>query len=869
MTTTNSEFDLALPQEQDKALGPLVHHIKGSVLFEHQWASLLIGAPIMIGALGGCFIASSSRVAATTKVSQFEYRVRRDSKLPPETKKSSKSLQSCLIECSNLGRYAFLEAQKGMARIDSLGEIMSEKIIPGIINCLNEPEGKKGELASRVRTLERASGQCMDVATEIESKFQQWLLYTCSLHVACSEGLSEVARQAQITKIQKEGEEIRERARIENLNTTSEQLSSYRDAVDESNGRLLESFKNFPSGFELWFGDAISAVKKVFDNALGAPKTIFHSITKPSNYSFNANEASNPNWMAGIIDTTSLGDLTIPGTHETMTCAPQLEALFAQCQNHNLETQLQAGIRYIDIRAWVKGDKLVVSHGTIPTGYYLEEVFATVEDFLRRSPRETIIMRIREENPKENSSLSLGDLLVRDYWKSPGKRAFFSEICDRIPNLGEVRGKIVLLQDFTAPERMGLPWGDNNIMSIEDEHDWGIDQIKNKWEAASTQIEHTKTRTAGNHGNTANRLSLVHLNASRIPFLPRMFSSGPPVDGKGVNDHFGRALTTSSSPLNQGSRRWGIIIMDFPGKILIDGIIDAAVKEHHDPNLGQVRPRARNADSENNTGDGFLLDSARQRVQAEREAFELDHDNYAQQVEVVKAAQRELGLVRVQLSRLKSEEINLEVVRDVLIKSIALMIRMKSQLTNLVKFFNSVATMISVVNKTAVTPLIEEMTIALGGNLNNIKDYSLDTFIRTAIFQAVVGISTYFGVFQDIAKMWVQLTKEHFNEGISLAEKAGDSAHYLENGNSQKVKEELHAKAKELDKWVEEAKDAVVSVTTERQNSIQAGLMKRIQDSMKNIPLIMPSRENAKGIREAQAQGQGPQNVVGELTADI
>ncbi|KAK6518151.1 hypothetical protein TWF506_005311 [Arthrobotrys conoides] len=853
-TNIDPELALALAEERkhmndagDAQSGSLSKEIQNSVLFQYRWVSMLMGAPIMIGALGGCFIASSAHIAATTKVQH------------PTT------LQACLVECSNMGRYAFLQAEKGMHRISSLSDRMTTKITPAIMKCLGDTIDSKQHLPARVLMLQQASTECMNVAAEIELKFSEWLMYTCSLHVACDGELSVVAKKTEITKIQLEGEEARERAAKSNLEAASRQLEEFRTAVDESNGRLLDSYDQFPSGFEVVIGNEISKLKNTVNSVLKAPKKIFDFIMGDSKYCFDANKANNPDWMAQIDDKTNLGDLTMPGTHDTMTCAPQLEPMFAQCQNHNLATLLLAGVRYIDIRAWVKGDKLVVSHGPIPTGYQFHDVFAIVRTFLAGHPHENVIMRIREENPPEGSSLNLGEHLVRDYWRKPENRGVFSSVLDRVPTLGEVRGKIVLLQGFGAPEPMGLKWGDKSLMSIEDEYDWGIDQIGSKWSAAWNHIKHTKAGTTGNHGDTAGRLSLVHLSASKIPFLPRMFAAGPPCGGTGVNDHFGKALVNENSDLNQGSGRWGIIIMDFPGKVLINGIIDRAIKEHRNPNLGPVKERKEKSSL---SGDA-MIDSAMERVEAERDNFRQDHDNYTQQVEVVKESQRELGQIRVQLARLKDEELNLTVIKDVLIKSIALMIRMKAQITKLVRFFSSVATMISVVDKTSVQPLIEEITIAVGGNLNHIEGYSLDIFIRTAIFQAIVGINTYFGVFKDVADMWVQLAENYFDNGVSLAEELGDTALYLDDEDSPRVRAEMHDKAVKLDNWVDEAKKAVEKITTEKQNSIEEGMFKRIQGIMQNVPIIMPSREDVKAIQEAKAEGRGPPHVVITLTDDL
>ena len=70
-----------------------------------------------------------------------------------------------------------------------------------------------------------------------------------------------------------------------------------------------------------------------------------------SAWSFDAHAAHHPAWMAAVPDETNLTSLSIPGTHDTMTYGLLRPDPVLNCQNWNLSVQLDAGLRYVDIRA--------------------------------------------------------------------------------------------------------------------------------------------------------------------------------------------------------------------------------------------------------------------------------------------------------------------------------------------------------------------------------------------------------------------------------------------------------------------------------------------------------------------------------------
>ena len=167
------------------------------------------------------------------------------------------------------------------------------------------------------------------------------------------------------------------------------------------------------------------------------------------------------NWMTQLPDTSKLSQLTLPGTHDSCT-AFLIEG--ASCQNWDLATQLQHGIRYVDIRCRHIQDVFAIHHDNIYVGFnFGEGVRDVCIDFLQANPSECIVMQIKHEYTDADNNLTFQQVL--DGYVQ-GFRSFFY-LDDHIPTLEEVRGKIVVVRRFDLDSNdprglVPLPWQDND-----------------------------------------------------------------------------------------------------------------------------------------------------------------------------------------------------------------------------------------------------------------------------------------------------------------------------------------------------------------------------------------------------------------------
>ncbi len=153
--------------------------------------------------------------------------------------------------------------------------------------------------------------------------------------------------------------------------------------------------------------------------------------------------ADGSGWMAAIPDACRRGAFSIPGTHDT--CAlHETVPNTARCQGMALPEQLAAGVRYLDIRCRHVGNRFAIYHGIEDQRITFEEVLRSVIAFLDAHPTETVLLSVKEEHVPEDVTRAFWQTFEQYHARDSG-RWFVGE---SLPELGSVRGKIVLVRRF-------------------------------------------------------------------------------------------------------------------------------------------------------------------------------------------------------------------------------------------------------------------------------------------------------------------------------------------------------------------------------------------------------------------------------------
>ena len=189
-------------------------------------------------------------------------------------------------------------------------------------------------------------------------------------------------------------------------------------------------------------------------------------------------------WMEKLPDEISLAKISIPGTHDSTTKYTPFHYSF-QCQDTTVPEQLMAGYRFLDVRFSVVSDhkgveRLCLKHGighcrvSGESGaqyMYLEDLTDYLRTFLQEHPSECVILLVDEATDGDDEC-RIAELL--DEWIQKEPELWFVE--NRIPTLGEVRGKIILTTRYGDVNGYGqmrcgldLRWNSQNNYSSPEE----------------------------------------------------------------------------------------------------------------------------------------------------------------------------------------------------------------------------------------------------------------------------------------------------------------------------------------------------------------------------------------------------------------
>lgn len=291
--------------------------------------------------------------------------------------------------------------------------------------------------------------------------------------------------------------------------------------------------------------------------------------------------AGSADWMAAVDGSRLLNEINLPGTHDSATTYAEL-AFFSRCQDLTITEQLEAGIRYLDIRLGTEEGKMKLMHGftnakknVLPWSekLWLTDVLTQCYDFLKQHPMETIVFMVKQEYGDE--SVAEFETLLNSYIAETPDYWYLG---DKIPTLQEARGKLVLMRryddkaEFGAASGIPMAWG-----NPEPDEEWNLSDIvsvseypahtlkvqdmyeldtKDKWTAFSDFLDYCEKETS--------------LEEVRIHFLSTKGSLA-----YGHPYYFAAALNKKflKTELVQGTN-YGWIILDFANPELAEHIYE-------------------------------------------------------------------------------------------------------------------------------------------------------------------------------------------------------------------------------------------------------------------------------------------------------
>lgn len=302
--------------------------------------------------------------------------------------------------------------------------------------------------------------------------------------------------------------------------------------------------------------------------------------------------ANNQEWMSRVDGSKRLSELSLPGTHDTMSVKG---GDIAQNQSMTLLEQLNSGIRVFDMRTRHIDNQFRMHHGLVAQDtYFGEDVLKVIDRFLAAHPSETVLFRLRSEYTASGNSRSYTDTLD-SYLAQYGSRRW--RPVSQNPELNDIRGRFVILQEFSGTAADGYPYGiAYGSLNIQDDYQLSSNwDLYDKWSAVKNQINNARQGDRNTlymnylsgangsfpyfvvSGHSSNGTSAPRLAtglttpgwADSYPDFPRVscFIGICTIAFEGTN------VLTADYIANAGDAVIGMVMTDFPGKRLIDNII--------------------------------------------------------------------------------------------------------------------------------------------------------------------------------------------------------------------------------------------------------------------------------------------------------
>lgn len=291
-------------------------------------------------------------------------------------------------------------------------------------------------------------------------------------------------------------------------------------------------------------------------------------------------------WMKSLPNDRLISALTIPGTHDSCAFDTITEA---QTQTLDLRGQLDAGIRFLDIRCRHMDDTtFTIHHGAIYLHLNFTYVLNTCLQFLHDHPEEFIIMSVKQEHtdgPDVKKTFQDTFDWYLDHQQYPGVDGTGCRgrwyLGTHVPKVGDVRGKIVLFRRYNNDRDCGIDasvyagWQDKNTtfsmtntqgvrLVVQDEYHFALD-ISGKLETVTRQV----------HAAAAGRAEDLYVNF--LSYYTGLVPN-PLYDAQ----YFLRRFTEETLlPQMAKNTRYGIIPIDDPtivkswygGSVVVDALI--------------------------------------------------------------------------------------------------------------------------------------------------------------------------------------------------------------------------------------------------------------------------------------------------------
>ncbi|KAG9495125.1 hypothetical protein J7337_013360 [Fusarium musae] len=275
------------------------------------------------------------------------------------------------------------------------------------------------------------------------------------------------------------------------------------------------------------------------------------------------------------------------------------------------------------------------------------------------------------------------------------------------------------------------------------------------WELLSTAFVGTTDGIAWDKAGQAMTFAAKMLAHSQKSFGSRASSSDPKQAGKSP----GYTAPNKDSDMVKSWQRdflsnyATVITMNATAKSFLGSIANGSTvpSQRGNPDTEAAQLQVKTAQAQ------AVFESAKTRIHTASEALAATRDTYQNSTGILVEQQERLSQVNAKLERLKNSSLEMNAIKGILVQAIATMLEIKTEIVNLVRFFNAISVSIRFVTEKYVNPYVD--AIKAGNDGDRVGPYSMLDFQRSCILNGATIIRSYFSAFADYASMWARVSQ--------------------------------------------------------------------------------------------------------------
>ncbi|EEU39662.1 uncharacterized protein NECHADRAFT_43968 [Fusarium vanettenii 77-13-4] len=729
MALSSQQIDLLARKEDTSATAErMMRETKDSLLFQFRWENLLMSSPVVLNCISACIIAAGSpdaNVTFTPPRDGFKYLVDFGGQY---------GLRPNLVRCTDLGRFAFIQTESSMEKINMLSRQFYE-IVDDALQILYSPQDARRMLRVQLDRLCRSSLECYEAARSIDEKLEQWLNHASELHLACIATQASNHDQLSVNEI---GLAVT-KASIDYREETGDEAKAVTRNLEKSLDAATEAYKKasdgFPTGWDI-LGERI--VEQLADSLTTALNQAIPTLA--SNLSPVAKATEYANMAKGIIGQSDNNNATPDNGVVTASSATSPKDAADPAYNQVGRDLIYWGLInaiFIGVDGGIDWDKANGEAGK-------STAFAAK---MLGNSQQTFASLATSAEPSQQYKVAL------------------ETVC-------KITAGIVAELDKAKDFTYSAPAKDSALVK-----GWQKDFL-----SAYAKAVELNTTAKSLPGSTANGVT------------------------EGVD------LATQAA---------------------------------------QIHAKTSQAQA--------VLESARNRLNIASAALTASKETYQKSTALLGEQQNKLSELNASLDRLQSSNLKMDAIKSILIHCITLAVKLKNEVTNLVRFFKAITTIIQFVAEKHFNPYIETIKVITNdggdpGESYKLGPYTLTDLQQNSCFNSLITIRSYYSVFGDIASMWTQISRSSVFPGLRMVDE-------ISSCDPSEDSSMIRRRANQLQEWSKQATDDISRKAKERQAKTRGAMESRvaeINEKTNRLPSAAPeiSKAITSGAETAQRTAQ-------------